>query len=278
MESIIQIKGLRKSFGDKEILKGIDLEVNKGEVICIIGPSGSGKSTLLRCCNLLEYPNSGEILFKGENILNKKINLNKVRSKIGMVFQNFNLFNNKDVIDNCTLGPIKILKKDRKETEERALEILESVGMKDFAYANVNTLSGGQKQRVAIAGVLAMQPKILILDEATSMLDPKGKREIKALIKKMRDIIPDLTIISITHDIDEAISSDEVIVMNKGKLFKVGAPLEIFENEKELLDISLDLPFAYKLHHELDKLGIKLTKHIDSEGMVNELCPLSSEK
>ena len=231
MESIIQIKGLRKSFGDKEILKGIDLEVNKGEVICIIGPSGSGKSTLLRCCNLLEYPNSGEILFKGENILNKKINLNKVRSKIGMVFQNFNLFNNKDVIDNCTLGPIKILKKDRKETEERALEILESVGMKDFAYANVNTLSGGQKQRVAIARSLCMNPDVILFDEPTSALDPEMVGEV---LKVMQELANNgMTMLIVTHEMNFARNvASKIIFMDEGVFKEEGTPQEIFFNTK----------------------------------------------
>ena len=231
MESIIQIKGLRKSFGDKEILKGIDLEVNKGEVICIIGPSGSGKSTLLRCCNLLEYPNSGEILFKGENILNKKINLNKVRSKIGMVFQNFNLFNNKDVIDNCTLGPIKILKKDRKETEERALEILESVGMKDFAYANVNTLSGGQKQRVAIARSLCMNPDVILFDEPTSALDPEMVGEV---LKVMQELANNgMTMLIVTHEMNFARNvASKIIFMDEGVIKEEGTPEEIFFNTK----------------------------------------------
>ena len=231
MESIIQIKGLRKSFGDKEILKGIDLEVNKGEVICIIGPSGSGKSTLLRCCNLLEYPNSGEILFKGENILNKKINLNKVRSKIGMVFQNFNLFNNKDVIDNCTLGPIKILKKDRKEAEERALEILESVGMKDFAYANVNTLSGGQKQRVAIARSLCMNPDVILFDEPTSALDPEMVGEV---LKVMQELANNgMTMLIVTHEMNFARNvASKIIFMDEGVIKEEGTPEEIFFNTK----------------------------------------------
>ena len=231
MESIIQIKGLRKSFGDKEILKGIDLEVNKGEVICIIGPSGSGKSTLLRCCNLLEYPNSGEILFKGENILNKKINLNKVRSKIGMVFQNFNLFNNKDVIDNCTLGPIKILKKDRKETEERALEILESVGMKDFAYANVNTLSGGQKQRVAIARSLCMNPDVILFDEPTSALDPVMVGEV---LKVMQELANNgMTMLIVTHEMNFARNvASKIIFMDEGVIKEEGTPEEIFFKTK----------------------------------------------
>lgn len=231
MESIIQIKGLRKSFGDKEILKGIDLEVNKGEVICIIGPSGSGKSTLLRCCNLLEYPNAGEILFKGENILNKKINLNKVRSKIGMVFQNFNLFNNKDVIDNCTLGPIKILKKDRKEAEERALEILESVGMKDFAYANVNTLSGGQKQRVAIARSLCMNPDVILFDEPTSALDPEMVGEV---LKVMQELANNgMTMLIVTHEMNFARNvASKIIFMDEGVIKEEGTPEEIFFNTK----------------------------------------------
>ena len=231
MESIIQIKGLRKSFGDKEILKGIDLEVNKGEVICIIGPSGSGKSTLLRCCNLLEYPNSGEILFKCENILNKKINLNKVRSKIGMVFQNFNLFNNKDVIDNCTLGPIKILRKDRKEAEERALEILESVGMKEFAYANVNTLSGGQKQRVAIARSLCMNPDVILFDEPTSALDPEMVGEV---LKVMQELANNgMTMLIVTHEMNFARNvASKIIFMDEGVIKEEGTPEEIFFNTK----------------------------------------------
>ena len=231
MESIIQIKGLRKSFGDKEILKGIDLEVNKGEVICIIGPSGSGKSTLLRCFNLLEYPNAGEILFKGENILNKKTNLNKVRSKIGMVFQNFNLFNNKDVIDNCTLGPIKILKKDRKEAEERALEILESVGMKDFAYVNVNTLSGGQKQRVAIARSLCMNPDVILFDEPTSALDPEMVGEV---LKVMQELANNgMTMLIVTHEMNFARNvASKIIFMDEGVIKEEGTPEEIFFNTK----------------------------------------------
>ena len=185
MESIIQIKGLRKSFGDKEILKGINLNVYPGEVICIIGTSGSGKSTLLRCINLLEYPNGGDILFKKQIILDRKNNVNKTRSKIGMVFQSFNLFNNKDVIDNCTLGPTQILRMDRKIAEEKAMSLLDRVGMKDFALANVNTLSGGQKQRVAIARALCMNPEIMLFDEPTSALDPEMVGEVLQVMKDL---------------------------------------------------------------------------------------------
>ena len=198
MESIIQIKGLRKSFGDKEILKGINLDVYPGEVICIIGTSGSGKSTLLRCINLLEYPNGGDILFKKQSILDRKNNVNKTRSKIGMVFQSFNLFNNKDVIDNCTLGPTQILRMDRKIAEEKAMSLLDRVGMIDFALANVNTLSGGLKQRVAIARALCMNPEIMLFDEPTSALDPEMVGEV---LQVMKDLAKEgMTMVVVTHE------------------------------------------------------------------------------
>ena len=231
MESIIQINNLRKSFGEKEILKGINLDVKKGEVICIIGPSGSGKSTLLRCCNLLEYPTSGEIIFNGQNILDKKTNLNKARSKMGMVFQNFNLFNNKDVIDNCTLGPVKILKQDRKESENKALEILESVGMKEFAYANVNTLSGGQKQRVAIARSLCMNPDVILFDEPTSALDPEMVGEV---LKVMQELANEgMTMVIVTHEMNFAKNvASKIIFMDNGIIIEEGTPSEIFNNPK----------------------------------------------
>ena len=231
MESIIQINNLRKSFGEKEILKGISLDVKKGEVICIIGPSGSGKSTLLRCCNLLEYPTSGEIIFNGQNILDKKTNLNKARSKMGMVFQNFNLFSNKDVIDNCTLGPVKILKADRKESENKALEVLESVGMKEFAYANVNTLSGGQKQRVAIARSLCMNPDVILFDEPTSALDPEMVGEV---LKVMQELANEgMTMVIVTHEMNFARNvASKIIFMDNGVIIEEGTPSEIFNNPK----------------------------------------------
>ena len=231
METIINIKDLRKSFGENEILKGINLEVKEGEVICIIGPSGSGKSTLLRCLNLLEYPNAGEILFKDQNILDRKVNLNKVRSKIGMVFQNFNLFNNKDVIDNCTLGPTKILKEDRHEVTKRALEILDSVGMKSFAYKNVNTLSGGQKQRVAIARALCMNPSVILFDEPTSALDPEMVGEVLEVMKKLAS--SGITMIVVTHEMNFARQvADRVIFMEGGVIVEEGTPSESFDNSQ----------------------------------------------
>lgn len=229
METIINVKDLRKSFGNSEVLKGIDLEVKEGEVICIIGPSGSGKSTLLRCLNLLEYPNSGEIYFKDQNILDRKVNLNKVRSKISMVFQNFNLFNNKDVLDNCTLGPTKILKEDRHDAINKALETLESVGMKAFAYKNVNTLSGGQKQRVAIARALCMNPSVILFDEPTSALDPEMVGEVLEVMKKLAE--SGITMIVVTHEMNFARSvADRVIFMEGGVIVEEGTPSQVFDN------------------------------------------------
>ena len=229
METIINVKDLRKSFGNSEVLKGIDLEVKEGEVICIIGPSGSGKSTLLRCLNLLEYPNSGEIYFKDQNILDRKVNLNKVRSKISMVFQNFNLFNNKDVLDNCTLGPTKILKEDRHDAINKALETLESVGMKAFAYKNVNTLSGGQKQRVAIARALCMNPSVILFDEPTSALDPEMVGEVLEVMKRLAE--SGITMIVVTHEMNFARSvADRVIFMEGGVIVEEGTPSQVFDN------------------------------------------------
>lgn len=231
MESIIQIKGLRKSFGDKEILKGINLDVYPGEVICIIGTSGSGKSTLLRCINLLEYPNGGDILFKKQSILDRKNNVNKTRSKIGMVFQSFNLFNNKDVIDNCTLGPTQILKLDRKIAEEKAMSLLDRVGMKDFALANVNTLSGGQKQRVAIARALCMNPEIMLFDEPTSALDPEMVGEV---LQVMKDLAKEgMTMVVVTHEMKFAKEvASRVVFMDEGVIAEDGTPEQIFDHPK----------------------------------------------
>ena len=229
MNNIIEIKNLTKSFGDNHVLKGINLEVKPGEVICIIGTSGSGKSTLLRCCNLLEYPNSGEIYFFNQNIVDRKTNLNKLRTKIGMVFQSFNLFNNKNVLDNCTLGPIKILKRNRKEAEKEALEILDSVGMKSFAEANVNTLSGGQKQRVAIARTLCMKPEVILFDEPTSALDPEMVGEVLEVMKRLAK--EGMTMLVVTHEMGFAKEvASRVIFMDQGVICEEGTPKELFNN------------------------------------------------
>ena len=229
MENIVEIKNLTKSFGDNHVLKGINLEVKPGEVICIIGTSGSGKSTLLRCCNLLEYPNSGDIYFFNQNIVDRKTNLNKLRTKIGMVFQSFNLFNNKNVLDNCTLGPIKILKRNRKEAEKEALEILDSVGMKAFAEANVNTLSGGQKQRVAIARTLCMKPEVILFDEPTSALDPEMVGEVLEVMKRLAK--EGMTMMVVTHEMGFAKEvASRVIFMDQGVICEEGTPEKLFNN------------------------------------------------
>ena len=277
MENIIEIKDISFSYNDEcLVLENFSLNIKKGKYSVIIGHNGSGKSTLAKLIIGLLEAESGSIFIEGLE-LNEK-NLSLIREKVGIVFQNpDNQFIGSTVEDDIAFG-LENHCVPHEDMKKIILDYAEKVNMTKFLEKEPSQLSGGQKQRVAIAGVLAMKPQILILDEATSMLDPKGKREIKELIKKMRDVIPGLTIISITHDIDEAISSDEVIVMNKGKVFKVGTPQEIFENKKELLDISLDLPFAYKLYHELNKQNIKISKNLDTEGMVNELCPLSSEK
>lgn len=277
MENIIEIKNISFGYNDEcLVLENFSLNIKKGLYSVIIGHNGSGKSTLAKLIIGLLEAEKGNIFI--DNLELNDENLSQIREKVGIVFQNpDNQFIGSTVEDDIAFG-LENHCVDSNDMKDIIFEYAEKVNMIKFLEKEPSQLSGGQKQRVAIAGVLAMKPEILILDEATSMLDPKGKREIKRLIKKMREIIPGLTIISITHDIDEAISSDEVIVMNQGMVYKVGTPSEIFESENELLDISLDLPFTYKLQHELNKLGIKLAKNLDSEGMVNELCPLSSEK
>ena len=231
MQNIIKIENLKNSFSNNHVLKGIDLEVSKGEVICIIGTSGSGKSTLLRCCNLLEYPDDGEIYFEGQNILERKTDLNKLRTKIGMVFQNFNLFNNLDVLDNCTLAPIKVLKETRKEAEERAIRILDSVGMKAFIHADVNTLSGGQKQRVAIARTLCMNPDVILFDEPTSALDPEMVGEVLEVMKRLAK--EGMTMLVVTHEMGFAKEvSTRVIFMDHGVVCEDSSPEELFNHPK----------------------------------------------
>ena len=182
MSTIIEINHLKKSFGDNEVLKDIQTTVNKGEVLTIIGSSGSGKSTLLRCINLLEKPTSGEILYNGDNVLQKGYNLSSYRTKLGMVFQSFNLFNNLNVLENCTTGQITVLKRHPEEAKKIALENLDKVGLKEFQSAKPSQLSGGQKQRVAIARALSMNPDVMLFDEPTSALDPEtGGEELKTM-------------------------------------------------------------------------------------------------
>jgi putative lysine transport system ATP-binding protein len=232
MENIISIKNIKKSFGENIVLKDISLEIKRGEVITIIGSSGSGKSTLLRCINRLEDADCGEIHYNGMNILDNKIDINKTRESIGMCFQSFNLFNNMNVINNCTLALTKIKKLDKKTATEIALKYLEKVGMKDFANARVQTLSGGQKQRVAIARSLCMNPEILLFDEPTSALDPELVGEVLDVMKNLAN--EGMTMIVVTHEMEFARNvSSRVIFMDNGYICEEGNPEDIFTNPKQ---------------------------------------------
>ena len=197
-EPLIRVEGLRKSFGSLEVLKGIDLSVNPGEVVTIIGASGSGKSTFLRCLNLLETPDAGHIWFHGQDLTAERCNINKLREDIGMVFQGFNLFNNMDVLDNCTLAPVTLKKMSKAEAEKIAMEHLTSVGLEKFAHAAVGRLSGGQKQRVAIARSLCMNPQIMLFDEPTSALDPEIVGEVLEVMRKLA--ADGMTMVVVTHE------------------------------------------------------------------------------
>ena len=229
--ALIEVKNVFKSFDDLQVLNGISLEINEGEVISIIGSSGSGKSTLLRCLNLLEEPTSGDILYKGTPLLNKDTDINEVRSHIGMVFQSFNLFNNKNVIDNCTLAQIKVLKRSKKEAEEIAHKYLKKVGMDDFAYAKSTSLSGGQKQRVAIARALCMKPEIMLFDEPTSALDPEMVGEVLQVMKDLAN--QGMTMVVVTHEMAFARDvSNKVVFMDDGVILESSEPQELFTNPK----------------------------------------------
>ncbi len=231
-DTLIEVKDVKKTFGKNEVLKGITFSVKKGEVISIIGSSGSGKSTLLRCINKLETADGGEILYKGIDILNNKTDINKLRQSIGMVFQSFNLFNNKNVIDNCTLAPRKLKKMKKPIAEKIALENLTKVGMQDFKDKRVQTLSGGQKQRVAIARTLCMSPDVILFDEPTSALDPEMVGEVLDVMKNLAS--SGMTMIVVTHEMGFARDvSDRVIFMDKGVIAEEGSPADIFNNPKE---------------------------------------------
>ena len=231
MLNIIKVNNLEKKFGQNLVLKDINMEVQKGEVVTIIGSSGSGKSTLLRCLNLLEEPTSGEILYKNENILDKKFDLRAYRTKVGMVFQNFNLFENKTVLQNCTLSQEKVLKISKKDAEEKAKKFLQLVGMDQYINAKPSQISGGQKQRVAIARALCMDPEVLLFDEPTSALDPEMVGEVLEVMTKLAK--EGITMIVVTHEMDFAREvSTRVLFMNEGIILEDGSPEEIFTNPK----------------------------------------------
>ncbi|OEK65458.1 glutamine ABC transporter ATP-binding protein [Staphylococcus equorum] len=228
---MINIKNLYKSFGKNEVLKGIDFTVNQGEVVAIIGPSGSGKSTLLRCMNLLETPTSGEVIFKDNNLTSKDTELEKLRQQMGMVFQNFNLFPHKKVIDNVILAPSLLKKGNQNDLKKEAQLLLEKVGLEDKSDAYPAQLSGGQKQRVAIARALAMNPEVLLFDEPTSALDPEVVGDV---LKVMKDLAKEgMTMVVVTHEMHFARDvSDKVVFMADGVIVESGTPEEVFDHQQ----------------------------------------------
>ena len=228
-ENVIELIHLQKQFGDHAVLHDINLSVKKGEVLSIIGASGSGKSTMLRCINLLETPTSGQIMFHGKDITSPDFHITKYRTKVGMVFQSFNLFNNMTALNNCITGQVSVLKRSRSEAEEVAMKYLRKVGMEPYINAKPAQLSGGQKQRVAIARALAMEPEVLLFDEPTSALDPQMVGEVLDVMRRLAE--EGLTMIVVTHEMAFArdVSSD-VVYMSDGVICEQGKPHELFEN------------------------------------------------
>ncbi|MBC6004741.1 amino acid ABC transporter ATP-binding protein [Paeniclostridium sp. NSJ-45] len=230
---MIQLKNIQKSFGKNEVLKDINLNIKKGEIVAILGPSGSGKSTLLRCINLLEQPNGGEIIYNSENILNKKCDINKVRQNIGMVFQNFNLFPNMTVLENIIVAPTKLKKVSKEEAISDALNLLDRVGLLEKKNDYPSQLSGGQKQRIAIARALAMKPDMILFDEPTSALDPEMVKEVLDVMKELAK--EGMTMAVVTHEIGFAKEvANKVVFMDEGYILEEGTPKEIFENTKNI--------------------------------------------
>lgn len=229
MEEILKIEHLEKSFGSNEVLRDIDFSVNKGDVISIIGSSGSGKSTLLRCINMLEEASGGRILYHGQNILDGSVDEDQYRTKVGMVFQSFNLFNNFNVLKNCTVGQTHVLKRSKEEANANAMEFLRKVGMDQYINAKPRQLSGGQKQRVAIARALAMSPEVLLFDEPTSALDPEMVGEVLDVMKDLAK--SGMTMLVVTHEMAFARDiSTRVVFMADGKIEEEGSPQQIFQN------------------------------------------------
>ena len=230
--NIFEIRHLSKAFGSHEVLRDIDFTVEKGDVISIIGASGSGKSTLLRCINLLETPSTGEILFHGQNMAGKGVNAPAYRAKVGMVFQSFNLFNNMTVLENCMVGQIKVMKKDKETARLHALEYLEKVGMSPYINARPRQISGGQKQRVAIARARAMDPEVLLFDEPTSALDPEMVGEVLGVMRSLAK--EGMTMLVVTHEMAFARDvSSRVVYMNQGVICEQGSPAQVFGNPQQ---------------------------------------------
>ncbi|WP_296969379.1 amino acid ABC transporter ATP-binding protein [uncultured Eubacterium sp.] len=232
--ALISVNNVKKYYlgGEVKALDGVNLEINQGEVVVIIGPSGSGKSTMLRSLNLLEIPTAGHIIFDGEDLTNPKLNINKHRQKMGMVFQHFNLFPNMTILRNMTIAPMKLLKKSQEEAEAKALELLETVGLRDRADSYPSQLSGGQKQRVAIVRALCMEPEVMLFDEPTSALDPEMVGEVLQVMKQLAN--KGMTMVIVTHEMGFAKEvATRVIFMDEGKILEQGTPDDIFNHPKD---------------------------------------------
>ena len=228
---MIRVSNLHKSFGKNDVLKGIDEHIEKGEVVVVIGPSGSGKSTFLRCLNLLEEPTSGEIIFEGNSLMEKGVDINKIREKMGMVFQQFNLFPHKTVIQNLTIAPMKVKKLSAEDAKKKAMSLLDRVGLANKATAYPSSLSGGQKQRIAIARALAMEPDVMLFDEPTSALDPEMVGEVLSVMKDLAK--EGMTMVVVTHEMGFAREvGDRILFMDNGNIVEQGTPEEIFNNPK----------------------------------------------
>lgn len=283
---MIKVEKLGKKFGNLTVLNEINLEIHKGEVISIIGPSGTGKSTFLRCLNLLETPTHGKIFIDNVDILNKSTNVPKLRQKMGMVFQSFNLFSHLSVLDNLTIGPIKLLNKSKEDAEVKAKELLKMVGLAEKAYSFADELSGGQKQRVAIARCLSMDPEIILFDEPTSALDPTMVSEVLAVIRRLAK--EGMTLAIVTHEMDFARDvSNRVLYMDDGFIYEEGSPKQIFENpqrEKTKAFINRIRSFNYQIRsadYDLYSMNAEIQqfceKHVLSKKVINNVILLLEE-
>ena len=259
-QKIIEVKDLKKYYngGAVRALDGVTVDICKGEVIAVIGPSGGGKSTFLRSLNLLETPTSGTILVDGVEITGKKVDLPRHRQKMGMVFQHFNLFPHKSVLENLTMAPIHIKGMEKEQAEQKAMELLSRVGLADRAGAYPAQLSGGQKQRVAIAGMLAMRPEVLILDEPTAGLDPRGCEDILSLLRAYHTRRGS-TVVLVSHSMEEiARSTQRIIVLDRGGVRMEGTPAQVFARARELEAVGLDVPQVTKIAHALHEKGVAI--------------------
>jgi len=283
---MIKVEKLAKNFGDLKVLKEINLEIHKGEIISIIGPSGTGKSTFLRCLNLLEMPTSGKIFIDNENILDKDTNVPRLRQKMGMVFQSFNLFSHLTVIENLTIGQIKLLKRKKQEAEKRAMDLLKMVGLAEKAHSLAEELSGGQKQRVAIARCLSMDPEIILFDEPTSALDPTMVSEVLAVIRRLAK--EGMTMAIVTHEMDFARDvSNRVLYMDEGLIYEDGSPEQIFANpqkEKTKAFIHRIRSFGYHIdnpNYDLYAMNSEIEqfceKHVFSKKRINNVLLIVEE-